>query len=131
MGGFGIRSLKDLALPAYLSSVYKSSRIMKIISPATMKDESCLDATLAEDIWKNIPGITTADYPQDTTIQQLWDQPISKIIFNSLVEASTNVKDRARFNAITQEHSSDWLNALPNASLGLKLNNNQFRTALH
>ena len=78
---------------------------------------------------ENIPGITIADYPQDTTIQQLWDQPICKVIFNSLVEASTNVKDRARFNAITQEHSSDWLNALPNANLGLKLNNNQFRTA--
>ena len=34
MGGFGIRSIKDLALHANLSSVYKSSRIMNISSPA-------------------------------------------------------------------------------------------------
>ena len=40
-----------------------------------------------------------------------------------------NINDHARFNAITQEHRSDWLYALPSANLGLKLDNNQFRIA--
>ena len=129
LGGFGIRSLKDLALPAFLSSSYGSSNIINIISPSSMKNDPYSDATVAEEQWKNLPGITESDFPQDPSIQQLWDMPICKVLLKNLINNTTSVNDCARFNAITQEHSSDWLNALPSVNLGLKLNDSQFRIA--
>ena len=62
-------------------------------------------------------------------VQQQWDMPNCKNLLKTLIDSTSSIKDRARFNAITQERSSDWLNALPSANLGLKLNNCRFRIA--
>ena len=94
-----------------------------------MKNDPNSDAYVAEEQWKNLPGITESDFPQDPSIQQLWDMPICKVLLKNLINNTTSVNDCARFNAITQEHSSDWLNALPSVNLGLKLNDSQFRIA--
>ena len=102
---------------------------MKIIEPSSTKDTPYVDAEIAEDLWKSLPGITKNEYPQDPSSQKQWDLPICKFLLSNLNEATDNINDQARFNAITQEHSSDWLYALPSANLGLKLDNNQFRIA--
>ena len=54
-GGFGIRSLNVLALPAFLSSYYGALNIMNKISLPSMKDEPYNEAFAAEDFWKKLP----------------------------------------------------------------------------
>ena len=130
MGGLGIRSFHELSLPAFISSFYKSKDIMAIISPKTFNDEPYADAIAAEDKWMNIPGITQNDYPKDTDIQRNWDLPICKLSLNMLIEETHDATTLARLKAVSHEHSSDWLDAIPNANLGLKLENQQFRIAV-
>ena len=77
-GGFGIRSLHVLALPAFLSSYYGALNIMNTISPPSMIDEPYHEAIAAEEFWKNLPGITDLDYPLKPNVQKQWDTPISK-----------------------------------------------------
>ena len=92
-----------------------------------MKDEPYPEAIATEDLWKNLPGIIELDYTQNPNDQKQWDIPISKQLLRNLTDNAKSTRDRARLNAITQVHSSDWLNAIPCAHLGFKLTNNQFR----
>ena len=106
-GGFGIRSLNVLALPAFLSSYYGALNIMNKISPPSMKDEPYNEAIAAEDFWKKLPGMTDSDYPLNPNVQKQWDTPICKLLLKNLRDNVTSSSDLARLNAITQVHSSD------------------------
>ena len=129
MGGLGIRSFMDLATPAFISSYYKSKEIIDIISPDCIKNMPYTEVEKAERKWANMPGITEEDYPNDTSVQKNWDLPLCKLTFKTLIDHAKDETTSARLLAITQEHASDWLEALPSASLGLKLENQQFRIA--
>ena len=129
IGGLGIRSISDIAPSAFISSYYKSKDKTGIISPKCIKDESYNDAVLAEERWINLPGITQEDYPKDTEVQANWDMPASKRTLKTLIEDSTDSTESARLKEVSQTHASDWLEALPSPSLGLKLENQQFRIA--
>ena len=76
LGGFGIRSLHVLALPAFLSSYYGALNIMNTISPPSMMGEPYHEAIAAEEFWKQLPGITDSDYPLKPNDQKQWDTPI-------------------------------------------------------
>ena len=129
LGGLGVRSVKNIAPSAFISSFYKSKSIVVLISPTCTKDKPYHEAQEAELLWKNKTGITIEDYPKDPKIQANWDLPGCKLVLNSLIEASRNPTERARLLAVSQKHASDWLEALPSATLGLKLENKQFRIA--
>ena len=90
-------------------------------------EEPYHEAIAAEEFWKQLPGITDSDYPLKPNVQKQWDTPICKLLLKNLMDNATSNSDRARLNAITQEHSSDWLNVIPSSNLGLKLSNPQFR----
>ena len=127
MGGFGIRSVTDIALPAFISSYHKSKETMDIITPSSIKDEPYLDAHIAEQRWLDTPGITNDDLPKFKSYQSNWDSPLCKLELTSLINEATNDLDRARLIGISQPHASDWLEALPSANVGLKMENKQFR----
>ena len=61
--------------------------------------------------------------------QSAWDTPISKTKLNDLLNNAGGKEDQARLKAVSSEHASDWLNAIPIPSLGLKLSNIQVKIA--
>ena len=62
-------------------------------------------------------------------MQASWDAPLIDLTYNQLLTRQTKLVDRARLLAVAAEHASDWLNAIPNPDLGLKLDNNSVRIA--
>ena len=50
LGGLGVRSVKNIAHLAYISSFYKSKSVMDLISPTCTKDNSYYDAQEAEQL---------------------------------------------------------------------------------
>ena len=83
----------------------------------------------AKKYWLPFHNPTDNDKPIETKIQASWDLPGCKQSIQSLINGAESLSNKARFLAISQENSSDWLQALPSASLGLKLNNRHFRIA--
>ena len=81
----------------------------------------------AVQFWQNVAGPVQAgtDAPQHPQRQKTWDEPGSKATMQGLIDAASTEPDRARLLAVSTPHSSDWLNALPAASLGMKLENTQ------
>ena len=63
------------------------------------------------------------------TVQASWDAPLIDLTYDLLLTSQTRLVDRARLLAVAAEHASDWLNAIPNPDLGLKLDNNSVRIA--
>lgn len=52
---------------------------------------------------------------------------LCKTKLNNLLASARTEKDKARLLAVSAEHASDWLNAIPVPSLGLKLQDDQLR----
>ena len=63
------------------------------------------------------------------SVQALWDEPIVQKKYYNLLNKQTVPAERARLIAVASEHASDWLNAIPLPSLGLKLDNTSLRIA--
>ena len=59
-----------------------------------MKDEPNPEAIAAEELWKNLPGITKLDYPQNPSVQKQWDMPICKQLLKDLTDNATSLQDR-------------------------------------
>ena len=127
MGVFGIRSVTDIALPAFISSYHNSKEITDIILPTRIKEAPYLDESITEQLLIDIPGITNDDLPKDKFHQSNWDLPLCKLKLKSLISEAINDVDRARLIGISYPHASDWLEALPSATVGLKMENKQFR----
>ena len=100
---------------------------MDFIAPDCIKEGSYDDAEKAQDCWLNHPGISPDDIPTENEIQANWDLPPCKKMLNTLISEVDNPTDTARLKAISQPHASDWLEALPSSSLGLKMDNQLFR----
>ena len=65
--------------------------------------------------------------PLNVGNQEDWDLPIRQKRLTSLISDATTPQDKARLLAVSSVHASDWLNAIPIPSLGLKMNNSQMR----
>ena len=63
------------------------------------------------------------------SIQAGWDLPYCQKKYDDLLSSAVSKADKARLRAIASPHSSDWLNAVPVASLGLKLSDSNIRIA--
>ena len=61
--------------------------------------------------------------------QRAWDEPVVKDDINHLF-ATASQQDKSRLLAVTSSHSGDWLHALPIASFGLRLENEDIRVAV-
>ena len=118
-GGLGVRSAKDLALPAYLSSRTASFQTASSILPTVLRDENSLFFNKGCEEWMKKLGLTTLnEFP---VTQRGWDMPLYKLKLQSLIDNAQNDTEKARILSISSEWASDWLNALPLSSLGLKL----------
>ena len=126
LGGIGVRRASDVAVPAYLSSVHATGNGVQAMVSDTIFNESNSFFDLAKEIWLAKVG-TETPLPSNQSCQKQWDLPLSKKRFDDLFSAATTEKDRARLLAVSSKNSSDWLNAFPIPSMGLKLDDNTLK----
>ena len=126
-GGLGIRRAASLALPAYLASVTSTASLQDLI---LIRSVAAADKyyTLHRSNWSSAYN---QSFSLDVTAckQRAWDEPIVKNDINHLF-ATASQRDKSRLLAVTSSHSSDWLYALPIASCGLRLENEDIRVAV-
>src|SRR6218665_3847401 len=53
--------------------------------------------------------------------QRIWDRPLLERVMDEMADSLPSVSDQARWRAVTAPHAGDWLQAMPIASCGLKL----------
>lgn len=70
------------------------------------------------------------DVPPNPDSQHAWDCIRTNATKIRLLQDAPGREDKSRFLAAFAPHSAEWLNAIPNSSLGLKLDNNQLRIAV-
>jgi hypothetical protein len=122
LGGLGIRSARQIALPAFLSSVHGTSNYMQQIIPLYCND---LDKTRAVDAFT-----FKAALPKELDTQKAWDNALLEQDRCFLDVIAFDDRQKARLHAAYACHSGAWLNAIPNTRLGLKLNDFQLRIAV-
>ena len=87
------------------------------------------DVIRAQEIWSNLSKV---DSQTGITVcsQKSWDNRVTQTVYSDLLDKSSNSLDKARFLAVSAPHSSDWLNALPISSCGLRLDDEAVRVAV-
>src|SRR5208337_5510036 len=124
-GGLGIRRTEELALPAYLASVYFVLPLISGIHPALSQDDLTQDALLE---WSNLLG-TEFSFPENRSSQRRWDEPICEKRFSQLV-ADGGMECKARLLGVSSKESGAWLHALPSVIFGNLLDNDSLRIAV-
>ena len=125
-GGLGIRRAASLTLPAYLASATSTVSLQDLI---LIRSVAAADKyyTLYRLNWSSA---CNQSFPLDATTckQRAWDEPIVKDDINHLF-ATASQRDKSRLLAVTS-HNGNWLHALPIASCGLRLENENIRVAV-
>ena len=126
-GGLGIRRASDVALPAFLASCHSTQELVNAVLPEGEPDtESLLQDAM--DCWEEkvdqSPPCT--EYRKK---QSSWDDPLVEQTFNSLLAATVDPSSKARLLATATKESGAWLNVLPAAHLGTKLDDDSIRIA--
>ena len=124
-GGLGVKLASELAGPAYLSSVCASKNLTNSLLPECLRSEKVLFYEQASEDWKST--LSTDSLPANPSFQSEWEGPLLNKRFLMLFNEAQSNEEKARILAVSSEHSSDYLHALPIASLGLKLDNQSLR----
>ena len=128
LGGLGIRKVSDVAGVAYLSSVCATSRGVQAMVSAEIFEETNNHFDSAKQRWIEKAG-PEYQLPINPSSQKEWDLPLCKRKLDLLLASATSDKDKARLLAVSTKNASDWLQAFPIPSLGLKLDNNSLKIA--
>lgn len=139
-GGLGVRSARDLSVPAFLASVTGTADLVSEIleaassvpinassdslSPPTLPVDP--DAKLASVEWLDRSG--GADLPLSFR-QRDWEAPLLDKREAQVLQSAKTPQDKARLLAASTKESGAWLSALPIASLGLFMDNDTIRIA--
>ena len=127
-GGLGVRRVSMLALPAFLASAASTSFLQnEILSDcAGLPDDPLVDSyTVTWSASFGAPPVGSASHKQ-----AVWDRPGIVAIKDKLQTALTDPHLKASFLAATAPHSGDWLNALPIASCGLRMDDESVRVSV-
>lgn len=115
-GGLGIRRPSDVAIPAFVSSVFASHHLSNRIYSTSAEDGTLADALLAWD------GMHRGARPEELGSQKQWDQIQVAVKELEVTNAlDTCPEDRARLLASKSTIGRAWLQCLPSQQLGLKL----------
>lgn len=124
-GGLGIRKISSVALPAFLSSIFSTQKLVKaILSPSIQI--SYMTEALGN--WKI--ACPSQSLPKAPASQRQWDGPLCELELENLINSTSSSAERARLLAVTRWESGLWLHALPSKNVGNLLDNNTFRIAV-
>ena len=129
LGGLGVRSAEKLAPSAFLASAASTFSLHNDIlagSILSFKDKYTSDATIS---WKSLSHAEIPPEPA-SRFQKVWDMVASSAIYNDILTGCPGDADQARLKATNSPHAGDWLNALPIASVGLRLSDEEIRVAV-
>ena len=73
--------------------------------------------------------LSLAEPPANPACQKLWVQPIADRQWDKLLDEA-DIGSISRLRGCRAPGAGDWLNALPSGTLGLRLNDEQFSTAI-
>jgi len=125
-GRMGIREVSDIAIPAYLSSVYSSSELSdELLRKCGL---NIIDDQILKLI-EELPRDFVPDNDEKKQVQKNWDLPRIKDKFCGMLDSSEPIT-RARLLASSTKESSKWLQVVPSSQLGLLLDNNAARIAV-
>ena len=124
-GGLGVRSAVGLAPSAFLASVMGTRETANLLLPARLRAIADISVapTLAK--WREAAGGVGVGEIQGENAgkQRAWDSVCTVNIADGLLAAATSDSDRARLRAVRARGAGDWLQALPLANIGLRLDN--------
>ena len=131
-GGLGMRSAVMLAPSAFIASAAGTAPLVSSLLPAALRNVTSDNVLMeAKRVWRTmVPSTTMEPTGALMSRQRFWDAPCCASIANDLLAHSSNQSDRARLLASRASWSGDWLNALPLASIGLKLDDQSVRIAI-
>jgi len=124
-GGLGIRQATHLAPSAFLAAYAATAELQSLILSQPNIQMSHHELT-ALDAWSNL---TSATVPTGipSLKQHNWD---CHVVESERSRLFANQHDKARLLAVSADHSSDWLNAIPISSCGLRLSDEAIRVAV-
>ena len=126
-GGLGIIRSQDLALPAFLSSTYASSDLVRSLLPADEVD-STSNLTEGMDLWRERSGKPLPS--EELRIhQRVWDEALVDKSFNEILDSTAVPSSRAVSSRSLQKNRVPGFNVLPSPHLGTKLDDNSIRIA--
>ena len=127
-GGLGVRRVSMLALPAFLASAASTLCLQdEILFECQCQPDDPLVASYLS-LWSASFGALPTGPASHR--QAVWDRPGIDTIKDELQSALIDPRQKATFLAATAPHSGDWLNALPIASCGLRLDDEAVRVAV-
>ena len=129
MGGLGVRSVADLALPCFMSSVHSALGLMRrIYAPV---DGPAVPEVLASAVAAFGTRFPDYDSPDGEAAgrQRTWDSIACESRFADMLEPANQVQ-RARLLAAKEPNSGAWLRAVPLPSLGLHLDDTTVQVAV-
>jgi hypothetical protein len=130
-GGLGVRSVDLLAPSAYLASAASTAELTSALLPARLREVGDGGIAVALSTWKRLASCPTCPSPSTPTsaLQKSWDDLCCKVQTDALLNFTSDFVEHARLVASCSPGSGDWLNALPLASAGLKMDNATVRIA--
>ena len=127
-GGLGIRQAHHLAPSAFAASIASTRQLQQSILNSSSLDLSTHEIQ-AHEMWSEMSN-TSVPTGTSAFVQKNWDKPIISELVSTLTSTLSSDKDRARFLAVSAPLASAWLNALPIAACGLRLDDNAIRVAI-
>ena len=128
-GGLGIRSAVQLAPSAFLASLHSSQYLVNKILPPRLLSTDLLHKDIAISVWsqghQQSPPQEKASFSQ-----KAWDSPRVEAVSAALLDQASDAITRARLLAVSRKESGAWLHAVPNSSLGLRMDNETIRVAV-
>ena len=124
-GGLGVRLTSHLAPSAYLSACHSTRELQESVLSTQTLPLSTHEVSAAG-AWSSL---TPAAAPSGLAArkQSSWDCLVAESVRSTLL---SNQHDKARLLAVSADHSSDWLHALPISSCGLRLSDEAVRVAV-
>lgn len=127
-GGLGIRKISSVALPAFLSSVHGTHKLIDKILAPSLGTSDVAYLSEAKNAW--VSTCPNTDFPVALSSQRLWDRPICDLTRKNLLDTCPSVADRARLLAVSVWESGLWLQAIPSFNTGNFLDPTAFRLAI-
>ena len=118
-----------LASSAYLASAAGTLNLVLSLLPQHLQLVPHESITSTLNAWELASGVASPTATLSTR-QRAWDEPCCQRVSDEMLNSATDEFQRARIRASQHSTSGAWLEALPIASIGLKMDDEVVRVAV-